>query len=166
MQPITHMSSCLCCPISQIETNHCHLLTEFADWVKNGRLQKRAPPLKTSPTTYRYVSHAPRTSTDFGPDPNDLSSRRKRQPFQSHDDISSYRPHRLQANHRQKTRPTAMPTDALANGCYFDSDMPIRSRNPHTRDTTKYTKRQNINRNVRLHLRNDRKIFQNDLLLA
>jgi hypothetical protein len=40
-----------------------------------------------------------------------------------------------------------------------------RSRNPHTRGTTKYTKRQNINRNVRLHLRNDRKLVQNDLIL-
>jgi hypothetical protein len=44
--------------------------------------------------------------------------------------------------------------------------MPIRPRNPHTRGTTKYTKRQNINRNVRLHLRNDCKLVQNDLMLT
>ncbi len=46
------MSGCpLSCPISHIEANHHHLLTEFADWVKNGRLQKRAPPPTASPTT-------------------------------------------------------------------------------------------------------------------
>jgi hypothetical protein len=59
-----------------------------------------------------------------------------------------------------------MPTDTLANACYLGRDMPIRPRNPHTRGTTKHTKRQNINRNVRLHLRNDRKLVQNDLLQA
>jgi hypothetical protein len=59
-----------------------------------------------------------------------------------------------------------MPIDTIANACYLGSDMPIRPWNPHTRGTTKYTKCQNINRNVRLHLRNDRKIVQNDLLLA
>ena len=40
--------------------------------------------------------------------------------------------------------------------------LPIRPRNPHTRGTPRYTKRQNINRNIRLHLRNDRKIVQED----
>ena len=59
-----------------------------------------------------------------------------------------------------------MPTDTIANACYLGSDMPIRPRNPHTRGTIKYSKRQNINRNVRLHLRNDRKIVQNDLKLT
>ncbi len=59
-----------------------------------------------------------------------------------------------------------MPTDTIVNACNLGSDMPIRPRYPHTSGTTKYIKRQNINRNVRLHLHNDRKIVQNDFLLA
>ncbi len=78
-------------------------------------------------------------------------------PTKTHHHLPNSKPHQ---NHLHKTRPTAMPTDTLANACYFGSDMPICPRNPHTR------KRQNINRNVRLHLRNDRKLVQNDLLLA
>ncbi len=59
-----------------------------------------------------------------------------------------------------------MPTDTIANACYLGNETPIQPRNPHTRGTAKYTKRQNINRNVRLHLRNDRKHVQNDLLIT
>ena len=55
-----------------------------------------------------------------------------------------------------------MATTTIANACGLGPDMPIRPRNPHTRGTPRYTKRQNINRNVRLHLRNDRKIVQQD----
>jgi hypothetical protein len=69
-----------------------------------------------------------------------------------------------QRHHPHKHRPPTMPTDTIANACYLGNDTPIRPQNPHTRSTTKYTKRQNINRNVRLHLRNDRKHVQNDLL--
>jgi hypothetical protein len=55
-----------------------------------------------------------------------------------------------------------MATTTIANACGLGPDMPIRPRNPHTRGTPRYTKRQNINRNIRLHLRNDRKTVQED----
>jgi hypothetical protein len=55
-----------------------------------------------------------------------------------------------------------MTTDTIANACELGPDVPIRPRNPHARGTTRYTKRQNINRNVRLHLRNDRKHVSED----
>jgi hypothetical protein len=55
-----------------------------------------------------------------------------------------------------------MPPTELAEACLLGHDTPIRPRNPHTRGTARYTKRQNVNRNVRLHLRNDRKQTQED----
>ena len=58
-----------------------------------------------------------------------------------------------------------MPATTIANACELGPDMPIRPRNPYPRGTPRYTKRQNINRNVRLHLRNDRKILQHDALI-
>jgi hypothetical protein len=60
----------------------------------------------------------------------------------------------------------AIPTDTLANACDLGCEVPIRPRNPHRRGTAKFTKRQNINRNLRLHLRNDRKTVQNDSILT
>jgi hypothetical protein len=159
--PITQIPSCpLCCPISHTEANHRHILTEFADWIK---IKQQAPPPTTSPTTYRYVTPTIRTSNDYYPDPNAKSSRRKRLTFSHPGDTSTS--YRSQQKHLHQPRPTDMPTDTITNACYLGSDMPIRPRNPHTRGTTKYTKRQNINRNVRLHLRNDRKLVQNDLML-
>jgi hypothetical protein len=59
----------------------------------------------------------------------------------------------------------AVPTDTLANACGLGCEVPIRPRNPHRRGTAKFTNRQNINRNLRLHLRNDRKTVQNDSTL-
>ncbi len=114
--PITQIPSCpLCCPISNTEANHRHLLTEFADWIKNGRLQKRAPPPTTSPTTHQYVIPTIRTSNDYYPDPTVHSSRRKRQPFSYPGDTSTS--HRSQQKHLHKPRPTAMPTDAHHREC-------------------------------------------------
>ncbi len=55
-----------------------------------------------------------------------------------------------------------MPPTDLAEACLLGHDTPIRPRNSHTRGTARYTKRQNVNRNVRLHLRNDRKQTQED----
>ena len=55
-----------------------------------------------------------------------------------------------------------MPSTTIADACLLGHDTPIRPRNPYTRGTAKYTRRQNINRNVRLHLRNDRKQLQAD----
>jgi hypothetical protein len=59
----------------------------------------------------------------------------------------------------------AISTDTLANACGLGCDVPIRPRNPHTRGTARYTRRQNINRNLRLHLRNDNKTVQNEYML-
>jgi hypothetical protein len=55
-----------------------------------------------------------------------------------------------------------MPSTTLADACLLGHDTPIRPRNPYTRGTAKHTRRQTINRNVRLHLRNDRKQLQED----
>jgi hypothetical protein len=55
-----------------------------------------------------------------------------------------------------------MPTDNLAGAFQLGPEIPIRPRNPYRRGTPKHLKRQNINRNVRLHLRNDRKNVQED----
>ncbi len=41
-------------------------------------------------------------------------------------------------------------------------DLPVKQRNPHPRGTRKYTRRANINRNIRAHLRHDRQRTQND----
>jgi hypothetical protein len=55
-----------------------------------------------------------------------------------------------------------MPTDNLADAFQLGPEIPIRPRNPYSRGTPKHLKRQNINRNIRLHLRNDRKHVQED----
>jgi hypothetical protein len=153
----------MCCPISQTEANHRHLLTELADWAKLNKKPKRTPLPSTSPTTYRYETQNHRTSTNYNTDPTVIYSRTKHRPlFQT--DSSRLNNTPSQFRHQQQT--PAMPIDTIANACYLGSDMSIRPRNPHTRGTIKYSKRQNINRNVRLHLRNDRKIVQNDLKLT
>jgi hypothetical protein len=53
----------------------------------------------------------------------------------------------------------------IASACGLGCEVPIRPRNPHRRCTAKFTNRQNLNRNLRLHLRNDRKTVQNDSTL-
>ena len=104
-----------------------------------------------------------KTSTNYNTDPTVIYSRTKHPPlFQT----NSSRLNKTHSRFRHQQQTPAMPTDTIANACYLGSDMPIRPRNPHTRGTIKYSKRQNINRNVRLHLRNDRKIVQNDLKLT
>ena len=153
----------MCCPISQTEANHRHLLTEFADWAKINKKPKRPPLPSTSPTTYRYATQNHRTSTNYDPDPTVIYSRTKQPPLFQTDSSRLNKTH-SQFLHQHQT--SAMPTDTIANACYLGSDMPIRPRNPHPRGTIKYSKRQNMNRNVRLHLRNDRKIVQNDLKLT
>ncbi len=60
----------------------------------------------------------------------------------------------------KRSHPTAvhdMPPTDLAEACLLGHDTPIRPRNPYIRGTAKHTRRQNVNRNVRLLLRNDRK---------
>ncbi len=55
-----------------------------------------------------------------------------------------------------------MPTDNLADAFFLSPEITIRPRNPYKRGTPKHLKRQNINRNIRLYLRNDRKRVQED----
>ncbi len=55
-----------------------------------------------------------------------------------------------------------MPTNNIADAFQLGPEIPIRPRNPYRRGTPKHLKRQNINRNIRLHLRNDRKHVQED----
>jgi hypothetical protein len=43
----------MCCPISQTEANHRHLLTEFADWAK---LNKKT---KTTASTLDFTYYIP-----------------------------------------------------------------------------------------------------------
>ncbi len=54
------------------------------------------------------------------------------------------------------------PSTTLTDACLLGHDTPIRPWNPYTCGTAKHTRRQNINRNVKLHLRNDRKQTQED----
>ena len=112
--PITKLSSCpICCPISQIEANHRHLLIEFADWIKR---PKQAPLPTTSPTTYRYATQNPRTSTNNGHDPTVIYSRTKHPPELFQTDSSR---NKLQSQFLPKQQPAAMPTDTIANAWLF-----------------------------------------------
>jgi hypothetical protein len=144
------------------ETNHRHLLVDFADWLQN-ELYTRTPlphhlNYKTT-TTYPVL----RPPTRHG----NTSTRNLNNRFHTHK-TTTISPTRqtFQPNHHLKTRMPAIPIDTLANACDLGCEVPIRPRNPHRRGTAKFTKRQNINRNLRLHLRNDRKTVQNDSILT
>jgi hypothetical protein len=52
----------------------------------------------------------------------------------------------------------------MANNNTFHAvyELPVKQRNPHPRGTRKHTRRANINRNIRAHLRHDRQRTQND----
>jgi hypothetical protein len=76
------------------------------------------------------------------------------------DTASHHTQHTSRPKQHQQPRQTAMPTDNLADAFQLGPEIPIRPRNPYRRGTPKHLKRQNINRNVRLHLRNDRKNVQ------
>ena len=105
----------------------------------------------------RLPTHLRRDQREFSPTRNHR--------FFPNDHLTSPHSHQLPNNYHQNTRPTTMPTNNIANACELGPDVPIRPRNPHTRGTPRYTKRQNINRNVRLHLRNDRKTTEHDALI-
>jgi hypothetical protein len=85
-----------------------------------------------------------------------------------HDRLAKPQRQTFQPNNHQMPRIPDMPTDNLADACGLGCEVPIRPRNPrnpHRRGTAKYTKRQNLNRNLRLHLQNDRKTVRNDSIL-
>ena len=152
------------CPLSHIEANHRHLLDELSDWFKQHNLTKLVPTPPTSPTTYRYVAPTSRLPINQRRNHRELSPQRNHR-FFPRDNLTSPHSHQLPKNYHQTTRSTTMPATTIANACVLGPDMPIRPRNPYPRGTPRYTKRQNINRNVRLHLRNDRKTLQHDDLI-
>jgi hypothetical protein len=160
--PMKHSDSC---PPrhSLMESNHRHLMAEFADWFKFAR--QKAPLPQTFQHTYTYYD-TPITSQDLRmPPPNEITSTSYSPRFhtpQFQDTRHHHQQQNPRPNRRNKTRATAMHIDNLAGACYLGPEILIRSRNPHTRGTPKHTKRQNINRNIRLHLRNDRKHVQED----
>jgi hypothetical protein len=143
------------CPISHIEANHRYLLEDLSDWFKR---QKRPPTPQISTTTYPSVAPTSRLPTTQHRDQRDFSPKRNHR-LSQHDSSTLSHSHQLSSNYQNTTN---MLTNTIANACELGPDVPIRPRNPHTRGTPRYTKRQNINRNVRLHLRNDRKIVQED----
>ena len=149
------------CPISHTEANHRHLLDDLSDWFKRHKFPKRPPTPQISTTTYPSVAHASRLPTPQHRNQREFSPKRNHR-FSQPDSPTLSHSHQLSSNYHQNTGKTTMATTTIANACGLGPDMPIRPRNPHTRGTPRYTKRQNINRNVRLHLRNDRKIVQED----
>jgi hypothetical protein len=128
--PITHSHMCPTQPpISQMESNHRSLMTEFVDWFKYDR-QKRAPlPQIFQPTCYVK----PITSHDLEMSlPKEITSTRNSSRFQREDIASHQTQHTSRHKQHRQSRQTDMPTHDLAEACNLGSDIPIRSRNPHT----------------------------------
>jgi len=135
---------------SKMESRHRYFIKTFANWMKINKKEARL--FKTHATWHKdYATSSTINKTSITP----LQHRQTVSPRQHQ---TKQRFHK----HSPHTIVRAMPTPDLASACYLDHDTPIRSRNPHRRGTAKYTKRANINRNIRLHLRNDRKQTQED----
>ena len=139
-------------PNSKMESRHRYFVKAFADWMRfNQKDQTRL--LKTYNTCHVDINVKALSSPDT---PNTSTTTN---PTVSQENISqSRRQHKRSHN----TKGQHMPSTHLADACLLGHDNPIRPRNPYTRGTARYTRRQNINRNVRLHLRNDRKQLQAD----
>jgi hypothetical protein len=142
--------------MSHMETNHRHLMAEFADWLENVR-----HPKASLPQNFQH-NVTPVTFYDLKvPLPKEKTSTTKIPRF--HRDITSHHTqHTPRQKQYQQPRQTAMPTNNLADACQLGPEIPIRPRNPHRRGTPQHLKCQNINRNIRLRLRNDRKNAQED----
>jgi hypothetical protein len=153
------------CPISHIEANHRHLLADLSDWLKHHRLQTITPTPQTSSTTYRYVARSSRLPTPLEPNQLEHPLKRNHRSNCNYTHRTTPQSKTFHPHHHQQTQMPAISTDTLANACGLGCDVPIRPRNPHTRGTARYTRRQNINRNLRLHLRNDNKTVQNEYML-
>ncbi len=123
-------------------------MAEFADWLENVR-QPKAP----LPQNFQHSLKMPL--------PQEKNSTTNNPRFQR-DTTYHHTQHTSRPKQHQQPRKTAMPTNNLADAFQLGPEIPVRPRNPHRRGTPKHLKRQNINRNVRLHLRNDRKNVQED----
>jgi hypothetical protein len=139
-----------------MEANHRHLMAEFADWLENVRKPKAPLPQNFQHTVTPSTRYELKT-----PLPTWTTSTTKSPRFQRDTD-PHHTQHTSRPKHHQQPRQTAMPTDNLADAFYLGNEIPMRPRNPYSRGTPKHLKRQNINRNIRLHLRNDRKHVQED----
>jgi cold shock CspA family protein len=139
-----------------MEANHRHLMAEFADWLENVRKPKAPLPQNFQHTV------TPSTRYDLKTPLQTWTTSTTKSPRFHRDIASHHTQHTSRPKQHQQPNTTAMPTDNLANAFQLGPEIPIRPRNPHTRGTPKHLKRQNINRNVRLHLRNDRKNVQED----
>ena len=138
-------------PISNVESRHRYFVKAFADWMQfNHKDQTRL--LKTCKTC-----HVDKNLKALSPDTTNwtkTSTTRNSTVSQANIPQSRRQP--------QSSHNTAAHRMPLADACLLGHDTPIRPRNPYPRGTKKHTRRQNINRNVRLHLRNDRKQTQED----
>jgi hypothetical protein len=133
-------------------------MAEFTDWLENVRKPEAPIPQNFQPTV------TPSTVYDFKmPLPKWTTSTTKSPRFQR-DTASHHTQHTSRPKQHQQPRQTAMPIDNLADAFQLSPEIPIRPRNPYSRGTPKHLKRQNINRNIRLHLlvRNDRKHVHED----
>jgi hypothetical protein len=92
-----------------METNHRHLMAEFADWLENVRKPKAPLPQKfqhnvTPSTFYDLKMPLPKVKTSTTKSPR------------FHRDIASHHTqHTSQQKQHQQPRQTAMPTDNLAD---------------------------------------------------
>ncbi len=131
-------------------------MAEFADWLENVRKPKAPLPQNFQHTV------TPSTCYDFKtPLPTWTTSTTKSPRFPK-DTASHHTQHTSRPKQHQQPRQTAMPIENLADAFQLGPEIPIRPRNPYRRGTPKHLKRQNINRNVRLHLPNDRKNVQEE----
>jgi hypothetical protein len=139
-----------------MEANHRHLLAEFADWLENVR-----PPKAPLPQHFQHTV-TPSKGYDFKIPLQTWTTSTTKSPRFHRDIASHHTQHTSRPKQHQQPRQTAMPTDYLADAFQLGPEIPIHPRNPHRRGTPKHLKRQKINRNVRLHLCNDRKNVQED----
>ena len=145
-------------PISQMESRHRYFIKEFADWIQ---FNKNDPTrlLKTCPTSH-VSCHVDKNFKALS-----LHTRKWPKPSTTRNSTVSQTNFPKRCNQKERSSHTAvhrMPSTTLADACLLGQDTPIRPRNPYPRGTAKHTRRQNINRNVRIHLRNDRKQTQED----
>jgi hypothetical protein len=145
-------------PISHMESRHRYFIKEFTDWIK---LNKNDPTclLKTCPTSH-VSCHVDKILKALP-----LHTRKWTKPSTTRNSTVSQTNFPESCKHKERSSHTAvhrMPSTTIADACLLGHDTPIRPRNPYPRGTKKHTRRQNINRNVRLHLRNDRKQTQED----
>ncbi len=115
-------------PIFLTETNHRHLLVDFADWLQNG-LHTRAP----LPHNLHYETTTTNQNSRKPPQHGQSSKRNSHKKSHTNQTTTtsstSYSGQTFPPNHHPKTRMPAISTDTLANACGLGCEVPFRPRN-------------------------------------